>query len=76
MVPLRSLYHVFIVDNHYCETHVLNPSINVYHLNWDTEQKIASIGNNNYYSISFQNNLTYQILEPKILFQRIDVKRG
>ncbi len=65
MVPLRSLYHVFIVDNHYCETHVLNPSINVYHLNWDTEQKIASIGNNNYYSISFQNNSnTMTVIHP------------
>lgn len=65
MIPLRSLYHVFIVDNHYCETHVLNPSINVYHLNWDTEQKIATIGNNNYYSISFQNNSnTMTVIHP------------
>lgn len=61
MVPLRSLYHVFIVDNHYCETHVLNPSISVFRLNWDTEQKIATIGNADYYSVSFQdksNNMT------------------
>lgn len=55
MVPLRSLYHVFIVDNHYCETYVLNPSISVFRLNWDTEQKIATIGDADYYSVSFQD---------------------
>lgn len=55
MVPLRSLYHVFIVDDHYCETHVFNPSISVFHLNWDTEQKIATIGDTDYYSVSFQD---------------------
>ena len=55
MVPLRSLYHVFIVDDHYCETHILNPSINVFRLNWDTEQKIATIGDTDYYSVSFQD---------------------
>ena len=55
MVPLRSLYHVFIVDDHYCETHILNPSINVFRLNWDTEQKIATIGDADYYSVSFQD---------------------
>ena len=42
----------------------------------DTSKEIFRQLNQRDCSISFQNNLTYQILEPKILFQRIDVKRG
>ncbi len=57
MVPLRSLYHTFMVADDYCNTHVYHPSLyHYYMLNWDEKQKTATIGDTDDYNACFQNN--------------------